>query len=245
MRTRPTPCGSSPSARAPPTPHSRSTRRRAGRLRKSVVASTAFRLQSSFAAARVAHLSPAEIAARLHDRFKLLGGGRGRIGRQQTLAATLDWSYNLLSTREQAAIRRLAMCAGGFTVATAEAVVTDADIASCDVLDLLGSLVAKSLVTTGADDVRRDALSIARNRALYAGEKLAAAGEAAEARARYRDAWVAWLEATPLDHLALNIDAIAAVAREIDHLRAAAATACPTTVPTCLRVLRVRWSASA
>ena len=184
-------------------------------------------LAIEFAAARVAHLSPAEIAARLHNRFKLLGGGRGRIGRQQTLAATLDWSYDLLSTREQTALRRLAMCAGGFTVATAEAVVSDADIASCDVLDLLGSLVAKSLVTTGADDVDETRYRLLETVRLYAGEKLAAAGEAAEARARYRDAWVAWLEATPLDHLALDIDAIAAVAREIDHLRAAAATCMP------------------
>jgi non-specific serine/threonine protein kinase len=57
-------------------------------------------LAIEFAAARVGHLSPAEIAARLGDRFQLLGGGRRRIGRQQTLAATLDWSHDLLDERE-------------------------------------------------------------------------------------------------------------------------------------------------
>ena len=181
-------------------------------------------LAIEFAAARSGHLSPTEIAARLDDRFKLLGGGRHRIGRQQTLAATLDWSHDLLNERERATLRRLAICAGGFTVGTAEVVVSGADIACDDVLDLLGSLVAKSLVTVSTDDRGETRYRLLETIRLYASEKLEAAGEAAGTRARYRDAWIAWLEATPLDHLVLNIEAIAAVARDIDHLRAAAAT---------------------
>jgi hypothetical protein len=59
---------------------------------------------------------------------------------------------------------------------------------------------------------------------LYASEKLGSAGEGAQVRAGYRDACVAWLQSTPLERLMLDVDAVAAVAREIDHLRAAAAT---------------------
>jgi DNA-binding winged helix-turn-helix (wHTH) protein len=98
----------------------------------------------------------------------------------------------------------------------------DALISGC--CELVALLVAKSLVATSADDVGATRYRLLETVRLYAGEKLAAAGETAAVRARYRDAWIAWLEAMPLERLMLDVDAIAAVAREIDHLRAAAAS---------------------
>ncbi|HEV2362818.1 MAG TPA: winged helix-turn-helix domain-containing protein [Caulobacteraceae bacterium] len=181
-------------------------------------------LAIEFAAARAAHLSAAEIAARLDDRLQLLGGGRGRIGRQQTLAATLDWSHDLLRQDEQAAFRRLSVCAGGFTLGLAEAVVGDEAIARADVLELMASLVAKSLITASPDEVGETRYRLLETVRMYAAEKLAAAGEEAQARARYRDACVAWLEAAPLERLLLDVGAIGAVARDIDQVRAAAST---------------------
>jgi non-specific serine/threonine protein kinase len=70
-------------------------------------------LAIEFAAARLSHLSAAQVAARLDDRFRLLTGGRRRVARQQTLAATLDWSHELLGAAEQALFRRLGVFAGG------------------------------------------------------------------------------------------------------------------------------------
>src|SRR5262249_3460576 len=73
-------------------------------------------LAIELAAARVRHLPIAEIASRLDDRFRLLTGGpRGARQRQQTLAAALDWSFDLLNERERILLRRCAVFADGFT----------------------------------------------------------------------------------------------------------------------------------
>ncbi|MCL2788858.1 MAG: LuxR C-terminal-related transcriptional regulator, partial [Micrococcales bacterium] len=96
-------------------------------------------LAIELAATRVAHLSVTEILERLNDRFRLLVGGRRRIQRQQTLSATLDWSFNLLGPDEQQLLRRLAVFRGSFSLRAAEA------ICHSHALELLGALVAKSL----------------------------------------------------------------------------------------------------
>jgi len=99
-------------------------------------------LAIELAAARVRLLSVEQIAARLDDRFRLLtGGSRTALPRQQTLRALIDWSYDLLPAPECAALRQLAVFAGGWTLEAAEAV-----LSSPDVLDLLAQLVNKSLV---------------------------------------------------------------------------------------------------
>ena len=72
--------------------------------------------------------------------------------RQQTLQASVDWSYELLSERERAAFRRLAVFAGGFTLDAAERVAAGGDIEPVDVLDLLVALVDKSMIDV--DDAR-------------------------------------------------------------------------------------------
>jgi predicted ATPase/class 3 adenylate cyclase len=110
-------------------------------------------LAIELAAARVKMLTVEQIAARLDDLFRLLtGGSRTALPRQQTLLATMDWSYNLLSEQERKLLRRLSVFAGGCTVEAAEAVCADREegdsssLPPSDVLDLLLSLVDKSLL---------------------------------------------------------------------------------------------------
>lgn len=105
-------------------------------------------LAIELAAARVRSLSVEQIATRLEDRFRLLtGGSRSALPRQQTLRALVDWSYNLLQDREKALLRRLSVFAGGWTLDAAEFVVEDELLESWEVLDLLSSLIDKSLVS--------------------------------------------------------------------------------------------------
>jgi predicted ATPase/class 3 adenylate cyclase len=104
-------------------------------------------LALELAAARLRSLSVADINARLHNRFKLLtGGSRTALERQQTLHALVNWSYDLLQENEQIVLDRLSVFAGGFDLEAAEAVCGADPIAPEDVLDLVSSLVEKSLV---------------------------------------------------------------------------------------------------
>lgn len=104
-------------------------------------------LALELAAARVKALSVEQIAARLDDVFRLLSGGsRTAMPRQQTLAAAMDWSYNLLSKSERALLQRLSVFAGGWTLGAAEQICSGDEIAPDNVLDLLTQLVNKSLV---------------------------------------------------------------------------------------------------
>jgi predicted ATPase/class 3 adenylate cyclase len=104
-------------------------------------------LALELAAARMRSLSIGEINARLHDRFKLLtGGSRVALERQQTLRALVSWSYDLLQEREQMLLDRLSVFAGGFDLAAAESICGADPLEPDDVIDLLSSLVEKSLV---------------------------------------------------------------------------------------------------
>jgi tetratricopeptide (TPR) repeat protein len=112
-------------------------------------------LALELAAARMRSLSVDEINARLHDRFKLLtGGSRIALERQQTLRALVSWSYDLLQPNEQILLDRLSIFAGGFDLAAAEAVCGADPIMPEDVVDLVTSLVEKSLVMFRQDDGR-------------------------------------------------------------------------------------------
>ena len=104
-------------------------------------------LAIELAAARVASMSLAHLAERLDQRFGLLTGGpRTVLPRQRTLQATIDWSFELLSSPEQAVLCRLSVFAGSFELEAAEAVCSNGAVASVAVAGLLGSLVNKSLV---------------------------------------------------------------------------------------------------
>src|SRR5439155_6768351 len=83
-------------------------------------------LALELAAARVRTLSVEQITGRLNERFKLLTGGtHSALPRQQTLRATLDWSFDLLAEPERALLRRLGIFAGGFTLEAASTVASD------------------------------------------------------------------------------------------------------------------------
>ena len=132
-------------------------------------------LAIELAAARVKSLSIDQIAVRLDDRFRLLtGGSRTAIPRQQTLRATIDWSYNLLSEPERALLERLSVFAGGWTLEAAEAIGTGGDVQKTSVFDLLTNLVNKSLVIFNPGEERFGMLETVRQ---YAREKLIARGE--------------------------------------------------------------------
>jgi len=104
-------------------------------------------LALELAAARMRSLSIGEINARLHDRFKLLtGGSRVALERQQTLRALVTWSYDLLQEKEQTLLDRLSVFSGGFDLRAAEVVCGAEPLVLDDVVDLLSSLVDKSLV---------------------------------------------------------------------------------------------------
>ena len=134
-------------------------------------------LAIELAAARLRSMSLAELHDRLDQRFRLLtGGSRTALERQQTLRATVGWSYSLLNRAEQLLLARLSVFAGGFGLDAAEAVCASGSIDALDVAGLLGSLVDKSLVVAepAQTALRYRLLETIR---LFAAEKLADAGD--------------------------------------------------------------------
>ena len=106
-------------------------------------------LALELAAARVRSLSPAQISARLDERFRILTDSeRSGSQRQQTLLRTIEWSHDLLDERECMAFRRLGVFVADFSLEAAEQVVSAGSIFEFDVVELLTSLVDKSMVTT-------------------------------------------------------------------------------------------------
>lgn len=129
-------------------------------------------LAIELAAARLKVISLDELSARLRDRFQvLIGGSRTALPRHQTLRAAIDWSYDLLSEIERSQLRMLSIFAGGFTLEAAEAVCGDRPRGGVDVLEVVSSLVRKSLVQVDRSDfeVRYRLLDTIRE---YAYEKL-------------------------------------------------------------------------
>lgn len=151
-------------------------------------------LAIELAAARVRSLSIEQIEQRLDDRFRFLtGGSRTALPRQQTLRALVDWSYDLLGDNERALLRRLAVFAGGWSLSAAENVAADELVEEWEVLELLTSLIDKSLVFYESTD------GIARYRLLetvkyYATDKLRESNEDGAVLERHLD-WCARLAA--------------------------------------------------
>jgi len=148
-------------------------------------------LAIELAAARLRAFSPAEVAAGLHDRFRLLtGGSRTAVRRQQTLRASVDWSHALLTEPERVLFRRLASFAGGFDLEAARVVGTGDGLDRHQVVDQLALLVDKSLVAAEESQAatRYRLLETIRQ---YAAEKLGDSGEADQVRTRHRDQYAA------------------------------------------------------
>lgn len=113
-------------------------------------------LAIELAAARIKLLNPRDILQRLDNRFQLLTGGiRTAIERQKTLRANVDWSYDLLSEHEKLLINRLTVFVGGCDLQAAEYVCAEAPLSADDILDLLSSLIDKSLVVTNTEKTDR------------------------------------------------------------------------------------------
>ena len=198
-------------------------------------------LAIELAAARTTVLSPPELLQRLEQRLPLLtGGSRDLPARQQTIRATLDWSYQLLAAREQTLFRRLGVFAGGFTLAAAEAVcragapeageppLAHAPAGSQSVVDGLQALVDQSLLQHGEQPTPRgDAeprfrmLEVVRE---YANEHLVLAGEVGAFQRRHAEHYLALAEATDREQHgrgALQPTEFEQLEAEHDNLRAA------------------------
>jgi predicted ATPase/DNA-binding winged helix-turn-helix (wHTH) protein len=111
-------------------------------------------LALELAAARVPLLGLEPVRLRLANRLALLGDDEGGTGRHTTLRAAIEWSCNLLSAADRQILRRLGVFAGGFTLAAAQEVAAGAGFAEADVVQSVGNLVRRSLLTTGPDLLR-------------------------------------------------------------------------------------------
>jgi predicted ATPase len=155
-------------------------------------------LALELAVARVGMLTIGQITDRLEDRFGLLTrSGRTAPPRQQTLRATMDWGYNLLSDAERVLFGRLSVFAGGFSLEEVEEVCAGDGIEQWEVLDLLSSLADKSLVLAREQGgaVRYRMLQTVRR---YAGEKLQAFGEDRGFRERHAEFFLRLTEESEL-----------------------------------------------
>jgi predicted ATPase/DNA-binding SARP family transcriptional activator len=184
-------------------------------------------LAIELAAARVRVLSPAQIAQRLDDAFRLLtSGSRTALPRHRTLRATMEWSFGLLGPREQVLLRRLSVFAGSFSLEAAEAVCAGDPLDTEDILDGVTALVDKSLVTMLASEGE----GVARYRLLetlrqYSMERLCEAGEREAIEARHAEYFLAVVEdaAPKLFGGEHEPGLLACLGPDNDNLRAAAA----------------------
>jgi predicted ATPase/DNA-binding winged helix-turn-helix (wHTH) protein len=179
-------------------------------------------LAIELAAGCVASIGIDALVCRIDDRFQLLTGGRRcALPRHQTLAATLDWSYALLTPAEQAILRRIAVFAGSFTLESASAITAGDDIALSEVADHVARLVRKSLITSDIRD------SMGRYRLLettrdYARDKLAGSGEFGAVAGRHAEYYRDMLERTQPHWRSTTAASLAARhAPEIDNIRTA------------------------
>ena len=165
---------------------------RVGASEMAAIGSICFRLDGiplalELAAARAGALSLGEIADRLTGRFGLLAGGSGAgPARHQTLRASLEWSYQLLSEPERVLFGRLGVFAGGWTLDAAEEVCSAHPLAAEQIAELLAGLADKSLVQAdvAGQGSRYRLLEVIR---AFAGERLAEVGELEELRGRHAE----------------------------------------------------------
>jgi predicted ATPase/transcriptional regulator with XRE-family HTH domain len=136
-------------------------------------------LALELAAVLVRGMSVEDLAARLDQRFRLLtGGSRAALPRQQTLRATIDWSFQLLSPPERLLLTRLAVFASSWTLESAEAVCGGAPLAPADVLGLLLHLVDKSLVVAERAEGDHQRYGLLETLRQFGREQLVASGDA-------------------------------------------------------------------
>ncbi|HEY3058096.1 MAG TPA: helix-turn-helix domain-containing protein [Chloroflexota bacterium] len=177
-------------------------------------------LAIELATARLTLLRPEALLQRLGRRLPLLTGGVADLPeRQQTLRRTLAWSHDLLGPADQVLFRRLAVFAGGWTLAAAEAICAGADLAPEEVLDRLQVLIDSSLVgrlEDGGSEPRFGMLETLRE---YAEARLDESGEADVVRRRHCAWYLARVERVPYEQF--DPAQVAWLADELFNLRAA------------------------
>jgi predicted ATPase/DNA-binding winged helix-turn-helix (wHTH) protein len=180
-------------------------------------------LAVELAAARTAVLGVEELAAGLHNSLQLLTGGqRTALPRHQTLRATLDWSYGLLAERERMILRRLAVFAGGFTLAGAAAIAGDQAELEGAIFGDVAELVEKSLVVAEGR-VPEPRLRLLETTRAYAFEKLSESGELTAIKRRHALFFRDLLGSATSDQA--DNASTEAYPAEIDNIRAALAWA--------------------
>ncbi|MBM3458360.1 MAG: adenylate/guanylate cyclase domain-containing protein, partial [Armatimonadetes bacterium] len=145
-------------------------------------------LAIELAAARVRHLRPDQIEARLKDRFRLLtGGARTALAHHQTLRALFDWSYDYLDPQEQRLLRRLSLFSTPWSLDAAESAASGDGLEPEDVLDLMGRLVDRSLLIAEPGEGVEHQYRMLQTVREYARERLRESGEWDTAWQRYAD----------------------------------------------------------
>jgi non-specific serine/threonine protein kinase len=182
-------------------------------------------LAIELASARMAHLPLSTLQQRLEQRLPLLtGGARDLPARLQTMRAAIAWSYDLLSSEEQALVRRLAVFVGGVSLEAAEMLASSGGIQPIAVLDGIASLVGKSLIQPlegPGDGARYRMLETVRE---FAFEQLVARGEDVAMRDAHRDWALAFVERTcSTIRAAWTASELDQLESEHDNLRAALA----------------------
>jgi predicted ATPase/DNA-binding winged helix-turn-helix (wHTH) protein len=180
-------------------------------------------LAIELAAARVPALGITGVRDRLDERLRLLTvGWRGAQARHQTLRATLEWSHGRLGDDERAVFRRLAVFSGGFSGDLAVSVAGEVGGDDWAVLDVLGTLVEKSLVVADQGDPPR--YRLLESAKAYAAEQLAAAEESSDRAGRHAYAVASWFEHIDTAQLTGRMrseEHLASLLPEMDNLRAA------------------------
>jgi predicted ATPase/DNA-binding XRE family transcriptional regulator len=180
-------------------------------------------LAVELAAARVKLLRVEEIAAHLHDRFRLLtSGARTALPRHQTLQALIDWSYELLSEPERRLLCDLSVFAGGWTLEAAEAVCAREEIEQYEILDLLTQLVNKSLVIAERKQGRETRYGLLETIRQYMQRKLHESGGGVQIRSWHARYYMYLAEeAEPKLSSNEQVRWLARLDQELDNLRAA------------------------
>jgi predicted ATPase len=183
-------------------------------------------LAIELAVARIPMMSPAEIARRLDDCFRVLGADRrGGPARHQTLRAALDWSHDLLAEPERRLYRRLGAFAGGFDLDAAETVCGFGGLPADEILDTLGRLVDRSLVVCRRDDEERTRYRLLEPLRQHALEKLRASGEAEETMRHHYDHFAGLADRAYDERIRDPVAWVDRLERDHDNLRAALAWA--------------------
>ncbi len=179
-------------------------------------------LALELATARMGAIAVEHVAGRLEDSLGLLtGGSRTAAPRQRTLRATLDWSHGLLSGPERKLFRSISAFAGGFTLEAAETVASDG-VGEADILDLLSTLVDKSLVIAEAIGSSRARYRMLEPVRQYARERLEESEESDATLRRHADFFLTLAEgAEPELRGAAQEEWLGRLEAEHDNFRAA------------------------